>query len=681
MAQKISQVLEDAIGDCKVPVLEEKWPNVGKLSLKAALILLKQDEQIHRLESLITGLKALENMAPAPIIAVMGSMNGGKSSCVASLLSAENAERVLRGIRNHEATNRFVFWLPKSWDDRNGSQDIWNSVESQLTSVFGNQMEFLSEEPDKAKEQYGVASRIEIPLVAFDEQLDALNICLLDCPDVESSTDGNPLKERLAMVEKSVKLIHGVLYLVDTQDMRADRLQGLANILNEQLAERPKYLLINKMRKKDSEVEARISDEDVQGMERVLGATGIFAAYDFDVIGSEDVLPHEAAKNAKIREDFPWFFKVSPEKGKNEAEGITTERMLPISLQEFDAEILWAQAIQDKKRSLHTELQHTRRIIQEICEVDRMALQKKHHDLINFLEEQMTDKTGELKIPFTAVLLKNISESLNRTAPWWAKPALLANRAAMEFQTRIRARWDEVHKIWKNVGNPQQAGYEQVEKVKGKFQNRRGKEFFQPDDFMKHAKIYGIDFGDVSDSELEAAWKQALQKIESKNDLSDQDLDRETQQIWKGIPVWKRVAIAAAAPVILLLGLMTACLALVDLGVSAVILTSSTVQLLGILGIGGVAAIGGGGAMLALDDLLKKNIAIPVYCRFVAASCDTFGLPREIDKSLEIPGKNQTEDISDKEKYPEVPTKVPLVSGILAREFPDGWKKIESHIV
>jgi len=138
----------------------------------------------HSIRSIILQASACCRAPSAPIVAVLGLLNAGKSSLVSTYLSLENRRRVLVGSSNSQGTHRFVLWLPQSWEKE---PELWNFVKSRLNSIFGCESELLSTDPMEAAKQYNdITPRpsvdaagnpihratIEIPLLATDPELD-----------------------------------------------------------------------------------------------------------------------------------------------------------------------------------------------------------------------------------------------------------------------------------------------------------------------------------------------------------------------------------------------------------------------------------------------------------------------------------------------------------------------------
>ena len=96
------------------------WPeDQGSGGLEMAL---REAGKKARFESLIRHVRLLD--ADLPVIAVAGLVNSGKSSVATSFLSATGQKRVPRGLSKEEATQRFVLWCPRAWqqdEERRGS--------------------------------------------------------------------------------------------------------------------------------------------------------------------------------------------------------------------------------------------------------------------------------------------------------------------------------------------------------------------------------------------------------------------------------------------------------------------------------------------------------------------------------------------------------------------------------
>lgn len=123
-----------------------------------------------------------------PILGIVGGKNAGKSTLVSALLSYENKGRCLVGANAGQDTNRFIVWAPISWKvypEKNRWLRNW------LRIAFGHEPEDLPLEEESARkaaytmDEAGIG--LDTPLLAFDGNLDRLNLAVMDCPDIETA--------------------------------------------------------------------------------------------------------------------------------------------------------------------------------------------------------------------------------------------------------------------------------------------------------------------------------------------------------------------------------------------------------------------------------------------------------------------------------------------------------------
>ncbi len=172
-------------------------------SLTAAI--LEESQQVvssTAIRDRIRQLESLDTVAKCPVLGITGLLNSGKSSLLSCYLSEEGRKRILIGQANDQGTHRFVLWLPEYWRSQEAT---WNLILEQVRTVFGTDIEYLSEDIDEAFQQYnGHRSKTNsesaasaeknessidplcIPLIATDKALDRWNVALMDCPDIQT---------------------------------------------------------------------------------------------------------------------------------------------------------------------------------------------------------------------------------------------------------------------------------------------------------------------------------------------------------------------------------------------------------------------------------------------------------------------------------------------------------------
>ena len=171
------------------PAIVRSWPSPKTTaSWPEALRLAGASSLAGELEACAKTAHACIPMAGYPIVGVLGQLNAGKSSVVASFLSATGQARLPRGLHDGQGTHRFVYWLPEKWRDESA---IWDSFRALLDQVHGSQIEYLDDDPSQAAVQYGNGlgkpDIIRRPLIAFDQALNdglcfsGLNQVLVKC--------------------------------------------------------------------------------------------------------------------------------------------------------------------------------------------------------------------------------------------------------------------------------------------------------------------------------------------------------------------------------------------------------------------------------------------------------------------------------------------------------------------
>jgi len=287
-----------------------------------------------------------------PLLAVTGLRNAGKSSLVKGFLSIEGRCRTPTGVTSDFATRRYVFWLPESW--RSNGQSV--AFESMLSEVFGNQAEPLSTDPRASYQQYkdDLNDRgMRYPLVAYDQNLDALNVGIVDCPDIESGNgeDDSKLQEARETLEIASKLCAAFAVVAEYENMGRDIFWKILRIVREVGEQTENILVINKCHPVDAlcilaEL-TKLSNENRFPVEYL----DLYASYHFSRRGverfaisiSDGELPDDCARGD---EDFdqlisllPTFFSIDGV-GPNPPEPLPKTRLIQSKIQSLSSEKL-----------------------------------------------------------------------------------------------------------------------------------------------------------------------------------------------------------------------------------------------------------------------------------------------------------------------------------------------------
>jgi hypothetical protein len=569
----------------------------------------------------------------APVIAVLGELNAGKSSVVASFLSETGRRRVPRGVAHAQGTHRFVYWVPSRWLDDPASRSAFLAL---LRVAHGERLEHLVDDPDAAAQQYRSGRErpelLAIPLVAGDAALDARGAAFVDCPDVQTrdkpsalSPDINP---RLDFLARTQRLCSAFLLVWERAKMRDRLLDELLERLRAQMPSSPLLLLINKVRPEQGQPRDTLEDEDLR---RLVGRHRVSAchiAYDYDIgprrdqPGWRELTPPQLLEAPDLDGPFPRFFSPRPDgSAPGEADFL---RSLPGRL---DPAELQRQAFDDHLAEAERSLREAHNAAARWAEAANARTRDAHAGLLRFCVERFTDSRGE---PLQQVLPdfeRAVDASFRRTAPWYHRdlfPGLpswreLAQRASGGLRERLAPlQW---------IGRAEEA----VRRALG----AEGVAEAKLDDAASLAKrMRDLRWHDRDEACLTAAWRAVLQRQHRVSIALDPDrLDDMTRAVWQGMTQGQRLRAAFARP---MRSLGTAAvfgglvLATVDGGATLL----ASYSLAGTLSASipgalmlGVAAGGAAGRFLA--NLMDLN-TLPALSAFFNLACDAFAVPRSL---------------------------------------------------
>lgn len=670
--------LANRLDDESAAVMREVWPREEAWSIRTAADRLGARELFAEFQSRIELLRTAQQTTAAPIVGVVGSLNGGKSSLVAALLSDKSAARVLVGEADSAGTHRFVFWLPESWHTESA---VFGAFEQQISAAFGPSHEFLEAEPEAAARQYNDREKMGVPLVAFDPRLDDLGLALLDTPDIEtgagSEEEALTAKAREAFVAGASKICSGVVLIIRRSEVRAEVFTNLIQVLRGELASLPRYLLINMVRPSEG-VDALRQDCEVQARMSEMGVEKLFAAYHFEMGRAEELIPFEAAQEEGVDgHRSPVFFEIAEEPAGNETKAIGRDRLIHREVRELHAAGLWEQALDDRWQRLVECQAKLRGALSEAAKVRREAVLTAHSQLHAFLRSVLVSVDNRLNIPFTPHTARQLADSLVATAPWYARPALWTFSHVRKLQEAVRETVQTGKRV-RQLAHPDDAVKEEAAKLKKQLFQQKGESVFDPTDLARRSRQTRFIPLETEDEALEEAWAVVQQTVEARTrDLPQDELNEAMRVIWEEVPGWKKALLGVSGPIVLTTALLAFCLAMVDFGGSTILWAASVKELLACLGLGGAAAAIGGHS---LDEVLKRRLALPAYQHALAAACDVFGLPRTPTGPIEEEFEGIPKRELDLETPPKLETRLPVVPEALwVEERPEGWEAFFKH--
>ena len=611
--------LWDRLRDPALPVIRQTWPAGASLPGLPALERFAPGEA----ERLRQGHAFLAGLLQAPIVAVAGLINAGKSSLVAAFLSPPGRARVLRGVARRAGTHRFCLWTPAAW-----SRDaaFRRALERLLTEVFPEPPERLAAEPEAARAQQQSREHLRRPLLAFDPALDAHGLCLLDCPDIqrrEADTAAGH-QSRLEALRAAGRVCSGVLMVMPRNQLEIvqvaevlDALPGAFRVAAVNFAgdEPPESIL--------AETRAALGDADLP----------VYVAYDFTHRGYAGRTPpwdpNLALADAPAPPAaLPCFFEARPDPAENVPERVGEERSLLRLAQKFPPDRL----LQERQRELLREFATTTRRGLRRLRVATAGETARTHAAVRALHTELAPllaADGQPRIKLDPALVGDLAESLVRTAPWDVRPFLWASHRTRRMIRSLRKGWDGVGAL---AGRLRRQIGADLERLRPQVEGGWMDEATVADRLRLWSAACGAhrprEFWQPLAAELLRQFRD-----QERTDLTPAEWDEFTAALWRDLPKWKTRAAVAGT---LAAALAAVALVAFDGGASLVTLvgfksfgvgtlTVTAKELLGALGFGVIAQ---GEASRRLQRQLGDRLARQQLANFLALAFDLTGLPR-----------------------------------------------------
>ncbi len=610
-----------------------------------------------RIGGLIGQLQVFDTISRCPILAITGLLNAGKSSLLATYLSPANRPRVLRGVGNQQGTHRFVLWLPKVWWD---DPDLLNTLLAFVTNLFGHAPERLSDDPHTAAQQYNgcVLSNslmrgqtldadevdqgsarspdidpMSIPLVAYDDNLDALRVGLIDCPDIQtgfvSAADvahgetvhrpSDMAAQRREQLARIGRLCSAFIVVGKLSSLHDDGLLQILTTLRDAMPGVPRMLAINKIK---SRYAPETVAEEAQGLVDRFGLNAVFGAYDYRSSLASSRIPSAPPKMLSGDGEQPIFFELNGA-GDNSANRKYLfnlgDRLDAGQLSQASSRSLVLQLKTQTARGLEWLESNQQQRLQQI----RDAWQTIADACYEFMAERdASGKATGLRLQASPAIISQMADSLRRTAPMWMRVSLNIDRTARQFQQAISnsaARFT----ILKSAS-------ESVSQFTKKFRRGEGAQVVTPERLAE--TLRRCDRHDsleqVPRETLVAECEIAMQRFaeENKTLLDEAELNKWSEQVWQDMS-WRDKLWKGTQPLAVVMApLLAVVLVPFDGGGSAVLVFASTKELLAAAGLAallGPATTGGEALSIVHRETPWRQLS-----DLFAIGCDCLGLPR-----------------------------------------------------
>ncbi|MEM7387448.1 MAG: hypothetical protein AAF514_21125, partial [Verrucomicrobiota bacterium] len=540
------QRIEDcwkAMNDAADPLVTETWPREKGLTALEAMDRWAPAER----DQLEMKLTLIRRFGVVPVVAVVGLINSGKSSLVASFLSPDSRSRVLRGMTGNEGSQRFTLWIPAAWRNDEG---FYERLLELLGRLFGEAPEALADSAEEAREQQNNLEALGRPLLAVDSNLEKHGIALLDCPDIQRGKEDRVGNEtRLGMVSRAAELCAAVLVLSSRNQIE---IRDLHEIM-DRMPDAQRIYAINLIR----EEPAHEVVSEVRQVLKLTDETPVYGAYDFLIPTYAEYSPLWDENLMRDRDErllasSPCFFELMSDSGANLPSSVEANRSLQSLAQRVTPE-----AMQQKRlRELQVDFFSVFREALKKVETEVAALgaerERAEDRLLEECRELIQEDGESLRITINPDMVSSIEESLNRTAPTHYRIMLIPSR--MFFQAVQKAVEAGRRGLAGVAGEKLKEKKEALEK-KWKFGGSGAVKEVGTRELDRMLSLWSGAAGAYKPPEL---WQSASQSIlerfreEDRTNLSDQEWDEITGPLWSEIPFKARLKIFSSA--FLLLG-------------------------------------------------------------------------------------------------------------------------------
>ncbi|MEQ1826977.1 MAG: hypothetical protein ABL921_13565 [Pirellula sp.] len=641
-----------------------------------------------------------------PIISVLGLLNAGKSSLVATFLSEANRQRVLVGSSNSQGTHRFILWVPEEW---NRHPKIWEFILTRLRSVFGCDSELLSNDPLEAAAQYNdtlareftttdgqvqYRPTIQIPLIATDHELNRWGLAIMDCPDVQtgllpqSDTGASDAlfhertqwiaDSRLQVLAQASQLCSAFLIVLPANAMHDQTVSRLMRVLQQRMPSVHQFVAVNRVPRKYETVHIQ------QELHKLYGHLPIhrrYMAYSFDGPLQRDRIPAPPTDYQEPQnQPLPLFFRIDASKPPQPPASIQEPNWLLQIGSQLDKQSLLQDALNSTVMQLMVRVQEGLMYCEARARQSQQATKQLRSTLadacLDFsIEGSDSTRDSRVRLHASKQIVQQISKSLERTAPWWAMPGRWTTRLAESSKASIAksASWLQWPSWFsgktESIGRWIQSRWTSGQS--GKIITAESLvHTIQRHDINGHLRLdesqSQTDSTDHPYEQVKLACQRAIDRFqnESRIELDPQELEKVTSRMWAEMTLGKRLLTGFAPAGILFAPLIAVLMIPVDFG-GAVLVCASIKELL-------FAGVAGVGLIMASADSMPKiaesEVAWQQFGDLYAVLCDELGVGRP--SASEMPSvRLGTTKRAIPESHIQPPSTNTIQHPILAREI------------
>ena len=260
---------------------------------------------------------------------------------------------------------------------------------------------------------------------------------------------------------------------------------------------------------------------------------------------------------------------------------------------------------------------------------------------LDFSTDGAVTGTTKIRLQVSRQIIQQVSQSLERTAPWWAMPGRWTARITESSKAGIASAttWLQIPKWF--TGKTESIG----RWIRTRWTSGQSGKIVTADVLMNHLQerdrkgLLRLDDetedGKIQRQRVLEACQRAIDRFQAESliQLDEQQLDQFTAKMWSEMPMGKRLLTGFAPAGILFAPLLAVVMVPLDFGGSAVLIFASMKELL-------LAGAAGVGLMMASADsmpqIAESEVAWQQLGDLYAVLCDELGLIRPQESQMPL---------------------------------------------
>ena len=417
--------------------------------------------------------------------------------------------------------------------------------------------------------------------------------------------------------------------------MHDQTVSRLLRVLADRMPSVKQFIAVNRVPRRYESAEIHAELDRLYGMQSI---TRQYMAYSFEGPQQRDRIPAPpAGLHASEDTPLPLFFRIDKETVTQPPNPIPAEDWLLNIGSQLDKQSLLRDALASTISKLRTHIRdaiaQSQTYVRKMEAITETLQISTANACFDFSIEEPSANSAKIRLQVSRQIVQQVSQSLERTAPWWAMPSRWTTRLAEAGKESVisATNWLQLPKWFS--GKTESIG----RWIRERWTSGQSGKIVTADQLMHHLQQRdrrgylrldeGADDYIAQRQRVHDACQRAIDRFQKESliQLDDTQLDQFTSKMWEDMPLSKRLLTGFAPAGILFAPLLAVVMVPLDFGGSAVLIFASMKELL-------LAGAAGVGFVMASPDSMPKiaesEAAWHQLGDLYAVLCDELGLKR-----------------------------------------------------